>query len=67
MLFGRKMPKLAMKGDSETLLKILSKGEFGAMEYNDSYREFVEKNNRKQGLVILAEGHDKFPEDAVFC
>ena len=66
MLFGRKLPQFAGIGDSETLLKVLGNGDFSAVEYNNSYEAFVEKNHRKEGLTILIEGHEKFPSDTVF-
>ena len=65
MLFGRKLPQLVEQADSETLLKILAKGDFSAVEYNDSYRAFVEKNHRKEGISILIQGHERFPSDTV--
>ena len=65
MLFGRKLPKLAKSGNSEEILKILEKGDFGAEKYNESYQSFVEMEHRKEGLDILMSAHEKFPDDTV--
>lgn len=67
MLFGRKLPVLATTGDSQRMLTILEKGDFGAEKYNESYLSFVENNHRKEGLDIIQAAHEKFPNDSVSC
>ncbi|KAL9984671.1 hypothetical protein ACROYT_G006994 [Oculina patagonica] len=65
MLFGRKLPKLAESGDSQRMLTILEKGDFGPEKYNESYLSFVETNHRKEGLDIIQAAHEKFPNDTI--
>lgn len=65
MLFGRKLPKLAEKGDSKSTIHVLEKGDFGVEKYNESYQSFVESQHRREGLEILTAAHEKFPTDTV--
>ena len=65
MLFGRKLPKLAESGDSQGILKILERGNFGVEKYNESYQSFVEMAHRKEGLDIIMVAHERFPDDMV--
>lgn len=65
MLFGRKLLKLAESGDSQGILKILERGDFGVEKYNESYQSFVEMEHRKEGLDILMAANERFPDDMV--
>lgn len=65
MLFGRKLLKLAESGDSQGILKILERGDFGVEKYNESYQSFVEMEHRKEGLDILMAANERFPDDLV--
>lgn len=65
MLFGRKLLKLAESGDSQGILTILERGDFGVEKYNESYQSFVEMEHRKEGLDILIAANERFPDDLV--
>lgn len=65
MIFGRLLPKLAKSGDSQRILMILRKGDFGAERYNESYLSFIENQHRKQGLDVIQSAHEKFPSDTI--
>lgn len=65
MLFGRKLLKLAESGDSQGILTILERGDFGVEKYNESYQSFVEMEHRKEGLDILMAANERFPDDLV--
>lgn len=65
MLFGRKLLKLTESGDSQGILKILERGDFGVEKYNESYQSFVEMEHRKEGLDILMAANERFPDDLV--
>ncbi|XP_041473273.1 TPR repeat-containing protein DDB_G0287407-like [Lytechinus variegatus] len=65
MLLGRKLAQLAPLGKADEMIAVLEKGSFDVGNYNSAYAEFVEKDQRENGLKILERAVEKFPEDVI--
>ncbi|XP_070579554.1 TPR repeat-containing protein DDB_G0287407-like [Ptychodera flava] len=63
MLLLRKTEEYAKSGNAEMLCQILLNGEFEAPKYTAAYQSFVENDHRQEGLDVLKQGKEKFPED----
>ncbi|XP_071965427.1 uncharacterized protein [Antedon mediterranea] len=65
-LLGIKIREYSKTGDADKLLQHLEAGqEFDASDYNYCYSQFVQENQRSNGVKLLESAIARFPEDVV--